>query len=167
MQKETVLFFARLHRLFRVKKMNSIRISFFYALGVLGICILLTAIIFIFSFAACPIEKSDISVVQAVVPSAQVVIDAGHGGRDGGATGVNGVSEKVLNLQISLKLRDLLTAAGVDCVMTREEDRLVCDENDPALKGKMKQTDLKNRLQIAKDNPAAIFISIHMNKFPQ
>ena len=138
-----------------------------YAAGIFLICMLLSAMILAFSFLARQGESGEVFAVAAPVPPALVVIDAGHGGRDGGAVGESGVLEKDLNLMIAQKLRDLLTAAGVDCVMTREEDRLVCDESDPALKGKMKQTDLKNRLQIAKDNPSARFISIHMNKFPQ
>ena len=147
--------------------MNNVKTSMVYAAWILLICILLAVIIIAFSFLACPLEKADLSALKIEQPSVLVIIDAGHGGRDGGAVSDDGVAEKDLNLQIALKLRDLLTACGVECMMTRETDALVCDENDPALKGKIKQTDLKNRLQIAKDHPSAVFVSIHMNKFPQ
>lgn len=95
-----------------------------------------------------------------------VVLDAGHGGRDGGAISENGILEKDLNLAVTRTLYDLLALCGIDVVMTRNSDSLVCDENDPALKGKLKMTDLKNRLSIAESHPNAIFVSIHMNNFP-
>ena len=95
-----------------------------------------------------------------------VVIDAGHGGRDGGAVSADGIVEKVLNLEVSLALRDILLLYGMAPVMTRTEDTLLCAENDPALKGKIKSTDLKNRLKIAQEYKDGIFVSIHMNMFP-
>ncbi len=56
--------------------------------------------------------------------STTVVLDAGHGGEDGGATGVSGTSEAALNLEISLRLRDLLRLCGVQVSMIRETDTL-------------------------------------------
>lgn len=50
-----------------------------------------------------------------------VVLDAGHGGEDGGATGVSGTSEAALNLDISLRLRDLLRLCGVRVSMIRRD----------------------------------------------
>jgi N-acetylmuramoyl-L-alanine amidase len=60
-----------------------------------------------------------------------IVLDAGHGGEDGGAVGVlNGkeIYEKDLNLSIALLLRDLLEADGINVIMTREEDVLLYDQ---------------------------------------
>ena len=93
-----------------------------------------------------------------------VILDAGHGGEDGGAVGVGGVKEKDLNLSITLQLASLLREAGVKVILTREDDRLLytAEEN---VKGRRKEYDLKNRLAVAKDNPEALFISIHMNTF--
>ena len=54
-----------------------------------------------------------------------VVLDAGHGGEDSGAVGVNGVLEKDLNLRITLMLGEMLESAGVSVVYTRTEDRLL------------------------------------------
>lgn len=94
-----------------------------------------------------------------------VIIDAGHGGEDGGAVGVNGVYEKELNLDIALVLRDMLKSAGYEVIMTREDDVLLYDKTSD-YKGHKKQQDLASRLKLAQDNEDAIFISIHMNSFP-
>ena len=53
-----------------------------------------------------------------------IIIDAGHGGEDGGTTGVNGVLEKDVNLDISLLLGDILEASGASVIYTRTDDRL-------------------------------------------
>ena len=93
-----------------------------------------------------------------------VIIDAGHGGIDGGATGVNGVAEKDLNLAVARQLAAYCRLMGYTVIETRTEDRSLADEN--AKKGHVKQSDLENRLKIARAHPEALFISIHMNTFP-
>lgn len=95
-----------------------------------------------------------------------VVIDAGHGGEDGGASGLGGITEKELNLEIASLLADMLRANGVDVVMTRTEDILLYDPNSD-YHGRKKVLDLAARLKIAKETPNSIFVSIHMNAFPQ
>lgn len=97
--------------------------------------------------------------------SVTVVIDAGHGGEDCGAIGINGVYEKDLNLQIALALNEILTANGVSTVMTRTEDILLYDRESDYT-GHKKEQDLATRRRIAEDCHEAIFISIHMNSFP-
>ena len=90
-----------------------------------------------------------------------VVIDAGHGGVDGGAYGTVGeetVLEKDINLEIAKRLYFLFRAAGIPCVMTRTEDIML---------GEGKAYDLKNRLEITKSYENPVFISIHQNKFPE
>ena len=56
-----------------------------------------------------------------------VIIDAGHGGEDGGAIGVNGAFEKDINLSIAKKIRSYLESRNIRCVLTREEDILLYD----------------------------------------
>ena len=73
-----------------------------------------------------------------------IVLDAGHGGEDGGAEGTNGIAEKELNLALTNTLADLLRLAGYTVVQTRTDDRLLCDADTP--KGHRKQSDLANRL---------------------
>jgi N-acetylmuramoyl-L-alanine amidase len=94
-----------------------------------------------------------------------IVIDPGHGGIDGGAV-ANGVVEKDVNLAISLTLRDMFIASGFRVVMTRETDISIHDEVVTSTR-KQKTSDLHNRLAIAEDQPSAIFLSIHQNKFEQ
>ena len=103
---------------------------------------------------------------QSVSKFPTVIIDAGHGGEDGGAIGVNGVYEKDLNLEIATQLKDMLKACGIDVVMTRTEDVLLYDKNSD-YKGRKKILDLANRLKIANEHKNCIFVSIHMNSFPE
>ncbi len=101
--------------------------------------------------------------------SVSVVIDAGHGGEDAGAIASDGTYEKNLNLEISNLVKALCILNGMNVKMTRESDILLYDyygdlEN---YKGQKKVYDLKNRVKIAHENPDAIFVSIHMNKFSE
>lgn len=93
-----------------------------------------------------------------------VIIDAGHGGEDGGASSASGLVEKDVNLEIAHILADMLRANGVDVIMTREDDRLLYDRNTN-YQGRKKKLDLAARLAIADGTTDAIFISIHMNSF--
>ncbi len=93
-----------------------------------------------------------------------VVIDAGHGGEDGGASSAAGLVEKDVNLEISKLLCEMLRADGINVVMTREDDRLLYDRNVD-YHGRKKKLDLAARLTIAETTPDAIFISIHMNSY--
>ena len=93
-----------------------------------------------------------------------VIIDAGHGGEDGGASSASGLIEKHLNLEISCILRDMLEKAGVEVVMTRTDDRLLYDRNVD-FQGRKKKLDLAARLEVARTYEEGIFVSIHMNSF--
>lgn len=93
-----------------------------------------------------------------------VIIDAGHGGFDGGAVAHDGTVEKDINLKISLCLADLLKSSGYDVIMTRESD-VSTDDVESERIGVRKKSDLKNRLELMKNYPDAIFVSIHLNKF--
>ena len=91
-----------------------------------------------------------------------VVIDPGHGGRDGGAVGSDGTLEKDLNLAVALKLKALLESIDVQVVMTRDTDIELASPDSPHKKA----DDLKTRLQLAQSQENAVFVSIHMNNFP-
>lgn len=95
-----------------------------------------------------------------------VVIDAGHGGMDGGAVGTTGVLEKTLNLEVAKGLQALVTEGGGKALMTREEDISLHTDQDTTVR-EQKRSDLKHRRTYASDSGADAFISIHMNKFEQ
>ena len=92
-----------------------------------------------------------------------VVIDAGHGGIDGGAVALDGTLEKEINLEISKVLAALMRASGYEVVMTRSNDEML---GGGGTGGSSKMRDLKYRLETASRNPEAITVSIHCNKFP-
>lgn len=92
------------------------------------------------------------------------VLDAGHGGEDGGAVGADGTLEKTLNLAMVRILGEMLQAAGQRVVYTRTDDRLLYTAEQD-IRGQRKMYDLRNRLQIAEGQRGAVLVSIHMNKF--
>ena len=98
-----------------------------------------------------------------VLQSPVIILDAGHGGEDGGATGTNGVLEKDLNLSMTRGLASLLRLAGYTVVETRTEDKLLYSEGTQ--KGHKKQGDLTGRLAFTAQYPNSVLISIHMNTF--
>ena len=92
-----------------------------------------------------------------------IIIDAGHGGEDGGAE-VDGILEKDINLNISNKLADLLRLCGYYVTEIRDSDISVYDEDSDTLRDK-KVSDLKNRVERFNSDSDNIVISIHQNKF--
>lgn len=93
-----------------------------------------------------------------------ILLDAGHGGEDGGAIGVGGIIEKDINLSITLKTAEFLEFLGYKVEFTRETDKMTCDEG---LKGQRerKVSDIKNRLEQIEETPCLCAISIHQNIF--
>jgi len=93
-----------------------------------------------------------------------IIIDAGHGGEDSGAIGVDGVLEKDLNLNISVKIAEILMEKGYTVVLTRTEDKMLYKDEEN-IKGMRKLSDLKNRCKFAENYDDSLFVSIHMNSF--
>lgn len=91
-----------------------------------------------------------------------IVIDAGHGGRDGGSVGANGSVEKELNLEYAKSLQKLLKKAGVNVVMTRDSDDGLYDDSAD----NKKLSDMRKRREIINNSQPDLVISIHMNSFP-
>ena len=92
-----------------------------------------------------------------------IVIDAGHGGEDGGAVSCAGVPESRINLEIALRLRDLCHLLGYNTCMIRTEDISVYTEGN-TLAAK-KASDLRQRVRIVNSTNRGILISIHQNTF--
>jgi len=91
------------------------------------------------------------------------IIDAGHGGVDGGATSCTGKLESTFNLEISLRLRDLIAFLGYDTRMIRTEDISVYTKGETIAAKKM--SDLRERVRICSETDGAILLSIHQNTF--
>lgn len=148
-------------------KSDSRRFTILIAIYCFVFCAVLCALYFLYVALTPPRIDALMQAANAqAAEKPQVILDAGHGGRDGGAVGVTGLVEKDLNLEIAALLDDFLRVSGIPTQMTRRADSLVCDEHDPTLRGKFKQTDLKNRVALAEANPQSLFVSIHMNNFP-
>lgn len=92
-----------------------------------------------------------------------VVIDAGHGGVDGGAVSCTGVYESQINLEIALRLEDLMHLLGIRTVMIRDTDRSVYTEGSTIAAKKV--SDINERVRIVNTTPNALFVSIHQNNF--
>lgn len=95
-----------------------------------------------------------------------VILDAGHGGEDSGAVGINGILEKDINLTVTLEIGRILTEKGYRVIYTRTEDKLLYTQ-EQNIKGIRKINDLKNRCKIAGENEGAVFVSIHQNFFSE
>lgn len=93
-----------------------------------------------------------------------IVVDAGHGLPDGGAS--NGdICESDINLAIAKKLKSMLEDKGYDVVMTREDENNIASTDEQSSISKIKQSDLNNRVKIINESDADFCISIHLNKF--
>lgn len=120
----------------------------------------------IFSYQYSNTNKNAISTMALPVTNKTIVIDAGHGGEDGGATSENGISEAQINLKIALNLQKLLEQSGANVILTRSDENAIYDLDKKTLREK-KVSDIKNRVKIGNNSSADIFVSIHLNKIPQ
>jgi len=93
------------------------------------------------------------------------VLDAGHGGEDGGAVSADGVKESDINLSVTRRLDALLGLLGKHTVLTRDEDVSVYTEGAETLRQK-KVSDLKNRVALVNGTADAVLVSIHQNSLP-
>ena len=124
--------------------------------------------LFVLSFFVLNLGIPSIMVVMMARPQSTlplIVLDAGHGGMDGGAVSANGIIEKEINLNIANQLREYLLFSGFDVVMTREED--VSLHTTEKTVREQKTADLKARLKIMNESLHAVVISIHLNSFPK
>ena len=94
-----------------------------------------------------------------------IIIDAGHGGEDGGATSCRGKLEKEYNLEISTRLESLMHLLGFATRMTRRTDESIYTEGETI--AARKASDLKERVKLVENTDAPILISIHQNQFPE
>lgn len=101
-----------------------------------------------------------------VRPVGGLILDAGHGGEDGGAVSVTGALESQINLAVVLKLDGVLGLYGQAPLLLRDEDRALYSEGAVTLREK-KVSDLKNRAAMIQACRGATLLSIHQNSYPQ
>lgn len=102
--------------------------------------------------------------MQSFVSRPVIIIDPGHGAPDGGATGISGVKEDRINLEISRRLEALLALMGYDTIMTRTDGNCIATEGSTIRQ--KKQSDLKNRVALVNSQASTVLVSIHQNHFP-
>lgn len=95
-----------------------------------------------------------------------VILDAGHGTPDEGASSKTGITEASINLSITLKTKEFLERNGYKVILTRKNNNGIYDSNCTTIREK-KNSDLRNRVKIANQSDADIFVSIHLNKIPE
>lgn len=127
-------------------------IAFFAAFAVIGtVCLFLTR------------QRCETSVMAQAVPFT-VVLDAGHGGEDGGAVAFDGTNEKDINLKISEAAEQYFDWFGIPYVAVRENDCLIGDNTLPTVRER-KVSDIRTRMSVVNDTLNAVLLSIHQNFF--
>lgn len=132
---------------------NGRRILFLFS------CIFLS----IFSFFISDTKES-IMTSSTPISNSIIIIDAGHGYPDEGASSSDGTTEANINLSISLKVQELLEASGCSTILTRSDENGIYDTDKNSIKEK-KISDLKNRVTLINEDNSDLFVSIHLNKF--
>ncbi len=126
---------------------------------------ILFAILFYISAKARTNGELDVVNKEPLSPCKVIILDAGHGGEDGGASSADGLLEKDLNLALTLMMRDILALNNIEVILTRDTDTLLYDRNVD-FQGRKKMLDMAARLKIANETPDAVFVSLHMNTYP-
>jgi len=136
-------------------KKRIISYLFFYA----AVFSVLTAAAYLANKAVTVISQTNVSDQRHCI-----ILDAGHGGEDGGAVSCTGVLESYINLDIALRLQDLFHLLGYDTKMIRTADTSVHIQGETI--AARKASDLKERVRIINEAENALLISIHQNHFP-
>ena len=131
---------------------------------------LIAAVILLLIAAICLILISATSAQPTLSPQSSnvqpvLVLDAGHGGSDGGTVATDGTLESQINLQITRRLDGLLRFLGQTTKMTRTDEGDLSSPDASTIK-EQKVSDLKNRVSMIKQTENATLISIHQNSLP-
>ncbi|MCM1363583.1 MAG: N-acetylmuramoyl-L-alanine amidase [Faecalibacterium sp.] len=125
---------------------------------------IVVAVAFVFSLDLFYLKTSTVSAEVRDIPT--IIVDAGHGGEDGGASSASGIIEKDINLNIALKVKSLFDSFGFKTIMVRNGDYLIYDSSCKTIREK-KVSDIHNRMSIIESNPNSIFLSIHQNHYDE
>lgn len=112
------------------------------------------------------VEPSELPDIRRAIPGADVIIDAGHGGIDGG-THWNGIKESHINLAIGRKLYLLLRSQGVRAILNRTGDYALSDDNRWHRTRSRHRRDLTQRRGLSDEVEAKMLVSIHVNWSPR
>ena len=121
--------------------------------------------ILIYSLSSSSFSRTQLA-SSTPVSNHTIILDAGHGSPDGGANGADGSIESNLNLDIVLKLQNLLESSNCTVVLTRSDENGIYEVDSNTIREK-KISDMKNRVNIANNSNAEMFVSVHMNKLEQ
>lgn len=128
--------------------------------------VFMTVLIFSASFLVGRLGASIMTAGKAQADNVRIptiVLDAGHGGIDGGKIGINGEVEKEINLLIAGRLKNLLEQQGIVAMMTRTDDNGLYEENAT----NKKQQDMKRRCELINQTEAELVVSIHQNSYTE
>ena len=129
-----------------------------FVLVLCGVLALIIPSIFLFNHFKTSVKTSNLNAYTGLT----VVVDAGHGGIDGGSTGYSGTTERVINLEYAKTLKNYLENFGFNVVMTRNN----LDGLYSSLSSNKKKDDMLARKKIIENSNADLVVSIHMNSFP-
>lgn len=110
-------------------------------------------------------QSTPVIAPSSVRPVRPLILDAGHGGEDGGAVSPSGTVESRINLAVVLKLDDVLGLYGAPHMLLRREDISLHDPEADTLREK-KVSDLKNRVAAITATEGGTLLSIHQNSYP-
>lgn len=129
-----------------------------------GIAVFLLLSISLLSLLANPAATATAS--HAELPKNKIIIlDAGHGGADGGAVSADGTTESSINLAVVLRLRDFFSLMGYRTILTRTDETSLSDPDSGTLR-QQKVSDTRNRVALINRVANAQLISIHQNTLP-
>ena len=129
-----------------------------------GILAIVISVVLGFVFAAglC-VRALSLPVAVATGENMKIVLDAGHGGIDGGVSGKStGVKESEINLAICLKLKERLDEYGFEVTLTRRTDAGLYGTTAPGFK----RRDMEKRKEIIERTQPLLVVSVHQNFFP-
>ena len=131
-----------------------------------GIIITVVAVIIVLIPCALLFRMADRNCRQTAAryESRTVILDAGHGGEDGGAVAPDGTNEKDINLQITDAIALYFDLFGVPYQMTRTEDTLIGDNSLPTVRER-KVSDIHTRMDMVEKTDGALLLSIHQNYY--
>ena len=130
------------------------------------IFVFLLLIVFSVIFSFMNSSKKIVPASSLPVTNKVIILDAGHGKPDEGASSNSGVTEESINLAITKKVQSLLEQSGSIVILTRSDENGIYAEDIKGIKNK-KISDIKNRVKIGNESSADIFVSIHLNKISQ